>query len=487
MDTIANLARFREPGSAQIHPVILSGGSGTRLWPLSRASYPKQLLSLVSDRTMLQETAARNLDDVGFANPLVICNEEHRFLIDEQLKQIGVKPQAILLEPVARNTGPAIATAALWLLDKDPDAMMLVQPSDHVIASLPRFRDAVRHGLAAAQAGMLVTFGVKPTRPDTGYGYIQGGDVVNGMEEVLEVERFVEKPDQQTAQRFVDSGIFYWNSGIFLLGARAFLDDLARLNPAMLEACERAIRAGKQDLEFFRLDSASFGEAPSIAVDRAVMERTDRAAVVPVDMTWSDVGSWNALREISQPDDDGNVLRGDIVASRVRDSYIRTDGRLVAAIGIENVVVVATDDAVLVADAGTASELSGVVEMLRQRNRPEPVTHVTTYRPWGYYRAVDAGLRYQVKRIMVKPGAKLSLQKHYHRAEHWVVVQGTALVQRGQERMLVRENESVYIPIGTEHRLENPGKLPLQLIEVQSGPYLGEDDIVRVEDQYGRA
>lgn len=487
MDTIANLARFRESGSAQIHPVILSGGSGTRLWPLSRAAYPKQLLSLVSDRSMLQETATRSQSDVGFAGPLVICNEDHRFLIEEQLKQVGVKPQAILLEPVARNTGPAITVAALWLLDKDPDALMLVQPSDHVIASLPRFHDAITHGLAAAQAGMLVTFGVKPTRPDTGYGYIQGGDSVNGSAEVLAVERFVEKPDRATAQRFVDSGVFFWNSGIFLLRARAFLDDLARLNPAMLEACEKAVRAGKQDLGFFRLDGEAFAEAPSIAVDRAVMERTDRAAVVPVDMAWSDVGSWQSLREISQPDGEGNVLRGDVVASRVRDSYIRSDGRLVAVIGVENVVVVATDDAVLVADAEIAGELSEVVEMLRQRNRSEPLTHVTTYRPWGYYRSVDAGLRYQVKRIMVKPGARLSLQKHFHRAEHWVVVQGTALVQRGEERLLLRENESIYIPIGTEHRLENPGKLPLQLIEVQSGPYLGEDDIVRMEDQYGRA
>lgn len=486
MDTIANLARFRELGSAQIHPVILSGGSGTRLWPMSRASYPKQLLSLVSDRTMLQETAARNLGDVGFTGPLVICNEEHRFLIDEQLKQIGVKPQAILLEPVARNTGPAITAAALWLLERDADALMLVQPSDHVIASLPRFHDAIRHGLAAAQDGMLVTFGIKPTRADSGYGYIQGGDQVNGSPAVLAVERFVEKPDAPTAQRFVDSGVYYWNSGIFLLSARHFLDDLARLDPAMLDACERAIRGGRQDLDFFRLDAAAFAEAPSVAVDRAVMERTDNAAVVPVEMAWSDIGSWRALHEISQPDDDGNVLRGDVVASRVRDSYIRSDGRLVAAIGVENVVVVATDDAVLVADASAAGELSEVVEMLRQRNRPEPHTHVTTYRPWGYYRTVDAGLRYQVKRIMVKPGAKLSLQKHYHRAEHWVVVQGTALVQRGEDRLLVRENESIYIPIGTEHRLENPGKLPLQLIEVQSGPYLGEDDIVRVEDQYGR-
>jgi mannose-1-phosphate guanylyltransferase / mannose-6-phosphate isomerase len=484
-DTV--LAKFQQQGSAQIHPVILSGGAGTRLWPLSRAAYPKQLLPLVSQRTLLQETAARNLSDVGFSSPLLICNAEHRFLVDEQLREIGVEPQAILLEPLARNTGPAIAAAALWLLARDPDALMLVQPSDHVIADSAAFHRAVMQGLAAAQAGRLVTFGVKPDRPDTGYGYIQGGDVLPEAAGVLTVSRFVEKPDLATAQRFLQSGAFYWNSGIFLLGARTYLDELGRINPAMLSACERAVQAGREDLAFFRLDEGSFGEAPALSIDHAVMEHTARAAVVPVDMAWSDVGSWHALRDIGVADSDGNVLHGDVFAERVSNSYIRSEGRLVATIGLDNVIVVATEDAVLVADADAAAEVSGVVATLRKRNRSEPDRHVTGYRPWGSYRQVDVGDRFQVKRITVKPGAKLSLQKHYHRAEHWVVVRGTAMVQRGTERMLLRENESVYIPIGTDHRLENPGKVPLELIEVQSGAYLGEDDIVRLEDSYGRA
>jgi mannose-1-phosphate guanylyltransferase/mannose-6-phosphate isomerase len=483
-DTV--LAKFQQQGSAQIHPVILSGGAGTRLWPLSRAAYPKQLLPLVSDRTLLQETAARNLSDVGFSAPLLICNDEHRFLVDEQLREIGIEPQAILLEPLARNTGPAIAVAALWLLARDPDALMLVQPSDHVIADSAAFHRAVMQGLAAAQAGWLVTFGVKPDRPDTGYGYIQSGAALPEAEGVLAVSRFVEKPDLATAERFLESGGFYWNSGIFLLGARTYLDELGRINPAMLSACERAIQAGRDDLAFFRLGDGPFGEAPALSIDHAVMEHTARAAVVPVDMAWSDVGSWHALRGIGRADSDGNVLKGDVFAERVSNSYIRSEGRLVAAIGLDNVVVVATEDAVLVADADSATEVAGLVAKLRKRNRSEPDQHVTGYRPWGSYRQVDVGERFQVKRITVKPGAKLSLQKHYHRAEHWVVVHGTAMVQRGTERMLVRENESVYIPIGTDHRLENPGKVPLQLIEVQSGAYLGEDDIVRLEDSYGR-
>ncbi len=484
----ASLAKFRQQGSAQIHPVILSGGAGTRLWPLSRAAYPKQLLPLVSERTLLQETAARNLSDVGFAAPLLICNEDHRFLVDEQLRQVGIEPQAILLEPLARNTGPAIGAAALWLLARDPDALMLVQPSDHVVADTEAFHRAVMQGLAAAQAGRLVTFGVKPTRPDTGYGYICSGAAVTGADGVLAVDRFVEKPDRPTAERFLADGNFLWNSGIFLLSARAFLDELARINPAMLAACERAMQAGETDLAFFRLDRAGFTEAPSLSIDHAVMEHTNRAAVVPVDMAWSDVGSWHALRDIGQADEAGNVLHGDVLAEKVSNSYIRSsEGRLVAAVGLDNVVIVATDDAVLVADADSAAQVSGLVSTLKKRNRPEPDQHTTGYRPWGNYRTVDAGDRFQVKRITVKPGAKLSLQKHYHRAEHWVVVHGTAIVQRGEERMIVRENESVYIPIGTEHRLENPGRLPLQLIEVQSGPYLGEDDIVRVADSYGRA
>ena len=487
MDTVGTLEKFHEEGSAQIHPVILSGGAGTRLWPLSRASYPKQLLKLSSQRTMLQDTVARGLIDVGFAAPLLVCNEDHRFLVDDQLQQIGIKPQAILLEPKARNTGPAIAAAALWLLARDPDALMLVQPSDHVIASPADFHRAVMRGVAAAQEGRLVTFGIKPVRPDTGYGYIQSGEALSGGDGVFGVDRFVEKPDRETAQRFVDSGAFFWNSGIFLLSARAYLGELSRINPAMLDACERAVRDGQEDLAFFRLSAEPFGEAPSLSIDHAVMEHTSRAAVVPVDMAWSDVGSWPALRDIATADGDGNVLQGDVLAERMTNSYIRSEGRLVAAVGLDNVVVVATDDAVLVADANSAAEVSGIVAKLRGQNRSESQQHVTCHRPWGHYRSVDAGDRFQVKRITVKPGAKLSLQKHYHRAEHWVVVHGTAMVQRGEERMLVRENEFVYIPIGTEHRLENPGKLPLQLIEVQSGPYLGEDDIVRVSDSYGRA
>ncbi len=486
MDTVGTLEKFQEQGSAQIHPVILSGGAGTRLWPLSRASYPKQLLKLSSHRTMLQDTAARGLSDVGFAAPLLVCNQEHRFLVDDQLQQIGIKPQAILLEPSARNTGPAIAAAAFWLLAHDPDALMLVQPSDHVIASPVDFHRAVMRGLVAAQDGRLVTFGVKPSRADTGYGYIQSGEPLAGLDGVFGVDRFVEKPDRDSAQRFVDSGAFFWNSGIFLLSARTYLDELSRINPAMLSACERAVRDGEEDLAFFRLSSESFGEAPELSIDHAVMEHTTRAAVVPVDMAWSDVGSWPALRDIARADGDGNVLQGDVVTQRVSNSYIRSEGRLVAAVGVDNVVVVATDDAVLVANADAAVEVSTIVAKLKGQNRSESHQHVTCHRPWGHYRSVDAGDRFQVKRITVKPGAKLSLQKHYHRAEHWVVVHGTAIVQRGDERMLVRENESVYIPIGTEHRLENPGKLPLQLIEVQSGPYLGEDDIVRVSDSYGR-
>lgn len=487
MDTLPDLGRFHQQGSAQIHPVILSGGSGTRLWPLSRASYPKQLLKLVSDRTLLQDTVTRGLLDVGFAAPLVVCNAEHRFLVGEQLEEIGVKPQALLLEPLARNTGPAIAAAALWLLRHDPEALMLVQPSDHVIASLPEFHHAVMQGMVAAQAGRLVTFGIKPSRPDTGYGYIQAGLALAGMDGVLNVERFVEKPDHDTARRFVDSGTFYWNSGISLLSARTYLDELASINPAMLEASRNALDAAHGEPGCLELDPGAFGQAPSLSIDHAVMEHTDHAAVVPVDMAWNDVGSWPSLHGVATADADGNVIKGDVIQDGVSNSYLRSEGRLLAAVGIDGITVVATDDAVLVAGPDSAGAVSRIVERLRRENRPEPLRHPTCHRPWGNYRTVDAGDRFQVKRITVKPGAKLSLQKHYHRAEHWVIVRGTAIVQCGEDRQLLHENQSVYIPVGTEHRLENPGKLTLELIEIQSGDYLGEDDIVRLSDTYGRA
>jgi mannose-1-phosphate guanylyltransferase / mannose-6-phosphate isomerase len=487
MNKIVDRSRLAELGSAQIHPVILSGGAGTRLWPLSRALHPKQLLPLLSSRTLLQETAARSIDDAGFAAPIIICNEEHRFMITEQLREIGLAPQRILLEPAGRNTAPALAVVASWLVARDPEAVMLVQPSDHLIGSPAAFYAAVVRGLAATTLGRLVTFGVTPNRPEPGYGYIQAGIELDGVAGANQVSRFVEKPDRETAQRFIDSGKFYWNSGIFLMSARQYLDELQRLHPVIHDSCADAVARGSDDGEFFRLDAASFAEAPSLSIDHAVMEHTDRAAVVPVDMAWSDVGSWQALRDAGQRDADGNIVQGDVLLEDVRDCYVRSDGRLVAAIGLDDVVVVSTDDAVLVAKTDRAAEVGRIVERLRQRNRPEPIQHTTVYRPWGYYRTVDGGERYQVKRIMVKPGAKLSLQKHFHRAEHWVVVQGTAMVTKGEENLLVRENESIYIPLGTNHRLENPGKLPLHLIEVQSGAYLGEDDIVRISDTYGRA
>jgi len=468
----------------KIHPVILSGGSGTRLWPLSRQAYPKQLLPLMSERTMLQETAARTASDSGFAAPIVVCSDEHRFLIAEQLQEAGIEPRRIVLEPVARNTAPAVAVAALLVVADDPDGVMLVQPSDHHIADAAAFRKAVTSALAGTKHDLLCTFGIKPTRAETGYGYIESGELVADTDGVLRVDRFVEKPSTEDAERYLSQGSYRWNSGIFLMPAALYLDELRRLQPGMVEACERAVAEGRDDLDFFRLDAGAFGRSPSLSIDHAVMEHTARAAIVPVDMGWSDIGSWRSLREVKKGDEAGNVTEGDVILDRVRNSYVRADGHLVAAIGVENLIVVATDDVVLVADSEHSADVGKFVSQLR--NRPERLHHTKVYRPWGFYQTVDIGERFQVKRIMVKPGAKLSLQMHHHRAEHWVVVSGTALTTCNEETRLLHENEALYIPAGATHRLENPGKVPVHLIEVQSGAYLGEDDIVRFEDTYGR-
>jgi len=486
MNAVVEHSHGLEQTSFQIHPVILAGGAGTRLWPLSRTAFPKQLLPLISSQSLLQQTVERNPVEIGFAAPIVVCGDEHRFLVEEQLAGIGRAAQQIILEPAGRNTAPALAVAALLLGDREPDALMLVQPADHSIGDPAALHAAIRAGLSAAEEGRLVTFGITPDRAEAGYGYIKGGPLLDGSDYVRVVDRFVEKPDRETAQRYVESGAYFWNSGIFLMAARQYLEELRRLNPQLMDACERAVALGQSDLGFFRLDAAAFRRTTAISIDHAVMEHTERAAVVPVSMAWNDLGSWQALRGTLPNDGAGNVVSGDVLARDVRNCYLRSEGRLLTAIGLEDVVVVSTDDAVLVARADRVDEVSHVVEQLRQRNRPEPLSHRTCYRPWGSYTSVDAGERFQVKRITVKPGARLSLQKHFHRAEHWVVVRGTAMVERDGESVLLRENESIYIPIGTAHRLENPGKLPLHLIEVQSGAYLGEDDIVRLADNYGR-
>jgi len=461
-------------------PVLLSGGSGTRLWPLSRESYPKQFLPLHGELTMLQETWQR-VAPLATRRPLVVANEAHRFVAAEQLHQVGADPQAILLEPAGRNTAPAIAVAALEAGASGDDPVLLVLPSDHVVRDAAAFRQAVAAALPAAGAGRLVTFGIVPTGPETGYGYIRAA----AGEGVRAVEQFVEKPDLATAEGYVASGDYFWNSGMFLFRASRYLAELERFNPQMLAAVRKAWAGARRDADFVRLDAAAFAEVPSDSIDYAVMEKTDHASLVPLDAGWSDVGSWTALREVSERDADGNAHHGDVIAIDCRNTFAYGE-RLIALVGLDDVVVVDTADALLVGRGDRMQEVKEVVARIRQANRPEATWHRKVYRPWGAYDSIDSGQRFQVKRITVKPGASLSLQMHHHRAEHWVVVSGTAEVTRGDEVILLTENQSTYIPLGVTHRLRNPGKLPLELIEVQSGSYLGEDDIVRFEDTYGR-
>ena len=473
--------------AVSFYPVILSGGSGSRLWPMSRRLLPKQFLPLVSERTLLQDTILRLQGVRGALPPIVVSNNEHRFLVAEQLREIGVKPEVQILEPVGRNTAPAIAIAALHAQSRQPDACLFVLPSDHLIRDVPAFHSAIAAALPLAAGGSLVTFGITPEGPVTGYGYIERGEPISEAKGSFQVSRFVEKPDLETARRYVSSGRFFWNSGMFAFQPKRFLEELQRFRPEIVAAAKAAWDAGTRDLEFLRLDAAAFASCPSDSVDYAVMERTSAGVMVRADIGWSDVGSWSALWETGSKDEGGNITHGDVDLRHAKDCYVRAESRLVSVLGATNLVVVETDDAVLVADKSQVQEVKEVVETLDRKARTEHVSHSRVYRPWGYYESIDGGERFQVKRIMVKPGEALSLQMHHHRAEHWVVVSGTARVTRDGEVKLLAENESTYIPIGTKHRLENPGKTPLFLIEVQSGGYLGEDDIVRFEDRYQRS
>jgi mannose-1-phosphate guanylyltransferase/mannose-6-phosphate isomerase len=471
----------------KIYPIILSGGAGTRLWPLSRAVLPKQLLPLVTEKTMLQETALRVSGVQDMQAPLIVCGNDHRFLVAEQMREAGIKPLAILLEPVGRNTAPAVAAAANYVKGIDANAMMLVLPADHVITDVPAFHAAVERAAALAREGALATFGIVPTAPETGYGYIKSGELVKGTAgDGYQVGRFVEKPDRATAETFVKAGTYFWNSGMFLFRADAYLRELEQYAPEMATAAAAAVQNDYSDLDFCRLDEAAFTASPSDSIDYAVMEKTQHAVVVPADIGWSDVGSWSALHEVQPKDGNGNVTRGDVYLDNVSGSLVRAESRIVAVVGVQDVVVVETNDAVLVAHKDQVQRVKQIVDHLKSQDRTEHLMHRKVFRPWGSYEGIDVGDRFQVKRIIVNPGGKLSLQMHHHRAEHWVVVSGTARVTCGDEVKLLTENESTYIPIGMNHRLENPGKVPLHLIEVQSGSYLGEDDIVRFEDVYQR-
>ena len=472
-------------GTRRLHPVILSGGSGTRLWPLSRSSLPKQLLALCGKRTMIQDTVLRVALPEAAA-PLLLCNESHRFLIAEQMQEIAVKPAAIVLEPVGRNTAPAAAVAALIVAESEPQDIVLLLPSDHVVKDEPAFRATVAVAAQAAASGRIATFGITPDKPETGYGYIERGAALEGIAGAFAVRRFTEKPDAATAARHLAEGGYCWNSGMFVFRADVMLDELERCAPAILPAVREAWAKSVRDLDFVRLDKDAFAKAPAISLDYAVMEKTDRAALVPCSLGWSDVGSWSSLWEIRKQDEAGNVTQGDVVLHDAHGSFVHSEHQLAALVGVRDLVVVSTKDALLIADKARAQDVSKLVERLKTEKRSEPADHAVIYRPWGSYETIDLGERHQVKHIMVKPGGRLSLQSHKFRAEHWVVVEGTARVTCDDKVFMLEPNQSTYIPQGAKHRLENLGAEPVHLIEVQSGSYLGEDDIVRYEDIYGR-
>ena len=472
--------------TATIYPAILSGGAGTRLWPLARASTPKQLLALYGNNTLIQDTALRAaLPDA--APPLVICGERHRFVVAEQMQKVGISPAAIVLEPMGRNTAPAVAIISLMIAEKDTEGLILLLPSDHVIQDAEAFEAAVRKATVAARDGYIVTFGLKPSSAETGYGYIEAGAPLKGSDGVNSVSRFVEKPDAKAAAEYVQSGNYRWNSGMLLFRADVMLAELGCLAPDIVGPCNSALAAASHDSDFVRLDASSFEKSPNISIDVAVMEKTAKAAVVSCDLGWADVGTWSSLWSLSDRDAEGNVLRGDVAAMDTHDSLVRSDRGLTALIGVKDLVVVSTDDVVLVADRKNAQSVGAIVQRLKVSNRSEVSEQSRVQRPWGSYQSIDSGDGFQVKEILVNPGGRLSLQMHHKRAEHWVVVEGAAQVTCDDKVFTLNTNEATYIPLGAKHRLENLGKTPLRLIEVQCGSYLGEDDIVRFEDVYGRA
>lgn len=468
-----------------ITPVVLSGGSGTRLWPLSRKSHPKQLLPLLNETSLLQDTINRLQGLKNIEKIVVICNEEYRFMVAEQVKAISIGASAIILEPVGRNTAPAIALAAFNAMAENEDAVLLVLPADHDIKNINEFHKAIEVGLGQALGNHLVTFGIVPDGPETGYGYIKSTETVD-VNEVSAIAQFVEKPDFETATKYLDEGGYYWNSGMFMFKASEYLKALQEFAPAIYEASQKAVNAAQRDMDFIRVGVEEFKACPGDSIDYAVMEKVDNAVIIPVDIGWSDVGSWAALHEIGEQDENNNICIGDVEIVSTKNSYVRAEHKLVTTLGVDNLIIVDTDDALLVANKNHVQDIKDIVETLSKDKREEVVLHKRVCRPWGCYQGIDHSDRFQVKRITVNPGAVLSLQMHHHRAEHWIIVNGTAKVTKGDDVFILSENESTYIPLGTKHRLENIGKIPLELIEVQTGSYLGEDDIVRFDDVYGR-